>query len=297
MFGPEFRTVFASLTTTMAIAACAPASGNPHAQSPERQSEAEYDLAREYFYKGAPREALDHVLKADKLDENNGKALYFTSVIYLSFCSGDRGLKAPDCKMELADQYARKTLAHDERFRDARNLLGNILILEEKYKDAITTLEPLVKDPSYNAAHLAWGNLGWAQVLDGQVDQGISSLRNAVTQPKFCVGYYRLGVAYEKKGDLPAAEQHLSSAVGVESPDCQNLQDAWRERGEVRVKLGHTEQACGDFMKCRDISLTTEAGKACAADIIKSSCPATPASGASKPSGVATQTTGIGRLT
>ena len=293
MFGPKFRAGFAVLAMT----ACAPASGNPHAQSPERQSEAEYDLAREYFYKGAPREALDHVLKADKLDENNGKALYFTSVIYLSFCSGDRGLKAPDCKMELADEYARKTLAKDERFRDARNLLGNILILEEKYKDAITTLEPLVKDPSYQAAHLAWGNLGWAQVLDGQLDQGIASLRNAITQPKFCVGYYRLGVAYEKKGDLGAAEQHLSSAVGVDSPDCQNLQDAWRERGEVRAKLGHTEQACGDFTKCRDISTTTEAGRACAADIIKSSCPAAPATQTSKPSGIATQNSGIGRLT
>jgi Tfp pilus assembly protein PilF len=293
MFGTNFRAGFAFL----ALAGCAGASsGNPHAQSPERQSEAEYDLAREYFYKGAPREALDHVLKADKLDENNGKALYFTSAIYLSFCSGDRGLKAPDCKMELADQYARKTLAHDEHFRDARNLLGNILILEEKYKDAIATLEPLVKDPSYNAVHLAWGNLGWAQVLDGQVDQGIASLRNAVTQPKFCVGFYRLGVAYEKKGDLPTAEQQLSSAVQVDSPDCQNLQDAWRERAEVRVKLGHTEQACGDFMKCRDISASTDAGKACAAEMLKSSCPASkPAE--NKPSGVATQMNVIRRWT
>jgi len=277
------------------MAGCAATPGNPHAQSPERQAEAEYDLAREYFYKGAPREALDHVLKADKLDDNNAKALYFTSAIYLSFCSGDRGLKAPDCKMELADQYARKTLAHDEHFRDARNLLGNILILEEKYKDAITTLEPLVKDPSYNAVHLAWGNLGWAQVLDGQVDQGIASLRNAITQPKFCVGFYRLGVAYEKKGDLPMAEQHLSSAVQVDSPDCQNLQDAWRERAEVRVKLGHTEQACTDFMKCHDISSSTDSGKACAAEMLKSACPSKPAE--NKPSGVATQTNVIRRWT
>ncbi len=273
-------------------AACAPASGNPHAQSPERQAEAEYDLAREYFYKGHPREALDHVLKADKLDENNSKALYFTSAIYRSFCSGDAGLKAPDCKMDLAEQYARKTMDRDPSFRDGRNLLGNILILEEKYKDAITTLEPLVKDPSYNATHLAWGNLGWAQVQEGHVDEGIASLRNAVTQPKFCVGFYRLGVAYEKKGDLPNAEQSLSSALSVDSPDCQNLQDAWRVRAEVRVKLGHTEQACGDFGKCRDLSITTEAGKACVAEMLKSSCPSVPVG--AKP-GASTATLGMSR--
>ncbi len=256
-----------------AAAACAPATGNPHAQSPERQAEAEYDLAREYFYKGHPREALDHALKANKLDEDNAKALYFTSAIYLSFCSGDAGLKASDCKMDLADQYARKTLERDATFRDARNLLGNILILEEKYKEAIAALEPLVKDPSYNAVHLAWGNLGWAQVQEGHVDEGIASLRNAVTQPKFCVGFYRLGVAYEKKGDLPNAEQSFSSALAVDSPDCQNLQDAWRARAEVRVKLNHVEQACGDFGKCRDLSMSTEAGKACAAELLKSACP------------------------
>jgi Tfp pilus assembly protein PilF len=273
-------------------AACAPASGNPHAQSPERQAEAEYDLAREYFYKGHPREALDHVLKADKLDDTNTKALYFTSAIYLSFCSGDAGLKGPDCKMDLAEQYARKTMDRDATFRDGRNLLGNILILEGKYKDAITTLEPLVKDPSYNATHLAWGNLGWAQVQEGHLDEGIASLRNAVTQPKFCVGFYRLGVAYEKKGDLPNAEQSLSSALAIDSPDCQNLQDAWRARAEVRLKLGHTDQACGDFGKCRDLSVTTEAGKACAAGMLKSSCPSVPVG--AKP-GASTATLGMSR--
>ncbi|HEY1956637.1 MAG TPA: tetratricopeptide repeat protein [Polyangiaceae bacterium] len=252
--------------------ACAPAaSDGPHAQSPERQSQAQYDLAREYFYKGHPREALDHVLAADKLDDTNSKALYFTSAIYLEFCSGDRGLGAPDCELSSAEKYARKALEHDEHFRDARNLLGNILILEEKYAEAITLLEPLVKDPSYNAPHLAWGNLGWAQVKEGHLDEGIASLRNAVTQPKFCVGFYRLGVAYEKKGDLASAEQNFSTALKVDSPDCQNLQDAWHERGEVRLKLGRVEEACSDFSKCRDLSVATDAGKACAAAMTK--CP------------------------
>ena len=258
--------------------ACAPASGNPHAQSPERQSEAQYDLAREYFYKGHPREALDHVLQAVKLDDTNSKALYFTSAIYLGFCSGDRGLKSPDCELHQAEVYARKALDRNEHFRDARNLLGNVLILEQKYGEAITLLEPLVKDPSYNAPHLAWGNLGWAQVQDGKIDEGIASLRNAVTQPKFCVGFYRLGVAYEKKGDLASAEQNLTTALEVDSPDCKNLQEAWRERGEVRLKLGHTDQACGDFDKCRGLSITTDAGRACAAAMTH--CPQTGKPGA-----------------
>ena len=244
------------------------ASGGPHAQSPERQAEAQYDLAREYFYKGSPRQALDHVLQADSLDDTNVKALYFTSLIYLSFCAGGsdtEGLTAPDCKLDQAENYARKALEHNPHFREARNDLGNIMILEGKFDEAIAVLRPLVQDPSYNAAHLAWGNLGWAQVKAGHIDDAIASLRNAVTQPKFCVGFYRLGVAYEKKGDLASAEKSFTSALEVDSPDCKNLQDAWRERGEVRLKLGHTGEACDDIGKCAELSSITEAGKACGA--------------------------------
>jgi Tfp pilus assembly protein PilF len=250
-------------------AACGSPSGMPNAQSPERQAEAEYDLAREYFYKANPREALDHALKATKLDETNVKAIYFTAGIYLSFCSGDQGLSAPDCKMDLAEQWARKTLERDAHFRDGQNMLGNILILEGKFKEAIVTLKPLVQDPSYKDMHLAWGNLGWAQIKAGRVDDGIASLRNAVTQPKFCVGYYHLGLAYQMKGELATAEQQLTTALEVDSPDCKNLQDAWRARAEVRLQLGHTDQACTDLGKCRELSASTEAGKACGAEIVK----------------------------
>jgi hypothetical protein len=81
-------------------------------------------------------------------------------------------------------------------------MLGTVLINEKKYKDAITVLEPLTKDAAYVNPYFAWGNLGWAQLEDGQIDASITSLKNAVgTEPRFCVGHYRLGLALEKKGD------------------------------------------------------------------------------------------------
>jgi type IV pilus assembly protein PilF len=235
----------------------------PGAQSPERQSEAEYDLAREYFYKGEPRQALDHAQKAVELDDANAKALYFTSTIYLWFCSADAGFKSPDCRLPDAEKHARLALKADETFRDARNLLGQILILEKKFPEAILVLEPLTKDPAYGANYLAWGNLGWAQVLSGDVNSGIASLKNSITQPRFCVGHYRLGIAYEKKGDLGQAESSLTNAVTVESPECQNLQDAWEARARVRMKLGRVDDARADFTKCRDISAASPTGKTC----------------------------------
>lgn len=248
------------------VMACGGGKGasSPNAQSTERQSDSEYDLAKDYFYKSQPRAALDHALKAVELNDENAKALYFTSAIYLAFCSGDLGFKSPDCRLLDAERFARLALKADDTFRDARNLLGQVLILEKKYAEAIKTLEPLVKDPAYTASYLAWGNLGWAQVLNGEIEAGITSLKNAVTQPRFCVGHYRLGIAFEKKGDLVQAESSLSDAVAVESPDCQNLQDAWDERGRVRMKLGKTADARTDFERCREISAESPKGKGCA---------------------------------
>ena len=100
-------------------------------------------------------------------------------------------------------------------------------------------------------------------MLAGQIDQGIESLKNSITEPRFCVGHYRLGVALRKKGDLAAAEQSLTNALSVDAPECRALQDAWGARAEVRAQLGKVADARADFEKCRDISVDTMTGKTC----------------------------------
>ncbi len=244
---------------------CSPKGGGGiTAQSPERQSETEYDLARDLYSRGQNREALEHVRKAVELNEENDKALYFSSAIYLSFCAGDRGMADPDCRLPEAEKNAKAAVKANDSFRDAKNLLGNIYILEKRYRDAILILEPLTRDPAYTESFLAWGNLGWAQLQDSQGDAAINSLKNAVAlQPQFCVGFYRLGRAYEKKADLAAAEKSFADSLAIQVPECQALQDAWEAHGTVLVKLGRPADAKKDFERCRDLSKDTTTGKVC----------------------------------
>lgn len=254
----------AVLAVLTGVAACSPKGGSGiNAQSPERQSETEYDLSMDLFKRGQTREALDHARKAVELNEENAKALYFTAAIYLSFCAADRGMADPDCRLLDAEKNAKAAVKVDDSFRDAKNLLGVIYTNEKKYHDAILVLEPLTKDPAYTESYLAWGNLGLAQLLDGQVDAAINSLKNSVTQPQFCVGFYRLGLAYEKKNDLAAADKGFSDALAVQSPDCQSLQDAWEARGHTRAKLGRPDDAKKDFERCRELSKDTPTGRVC----------------------------------
>jgi Tfp pilus assembly protein PilF len=250
--------------------ACASKSGaSPTAKSPEVQSDAEYDIAKDLFSKGKPREALDHANKAVGLNEDNDKAHYMVGVILMQFCTSNRGLEAPDCKLSDIEKAARAALKANPDFRDGKNFLGNVLILEKKYKEAIQVLEPLTKDPAYVQSYLAWGNLGWAQTEDGQLDPAVTSLRNAIgTEPRFCVGHYRLGLVLEKKNDLPNAEQSLSSAVTAD-PACDALQDAWEARGRVRAKLGKQNDACQDYKRCEEISKETKTGQRCVVERAK----------------------------
>jgi type IV pilus assembly protein PilF len=94
-------------------------------------------------------------------------------------------------------------------------------------------------------------------------------LKNSITEPRFCVGHYRLGVAYERKGDLVAAEQSLTNALSVDAEECRRLQDAWSERGRVRAALGRVADARADFEKCRDLSAETLTGKECVAGLAR----------------------------
>jgi len=56
---------------------------NPGAQSPERQSDAEMDLAADFLKKGNQRTALDHAQKAVSLNDENEKAHYLVAAILI----------------------------------------------------------------------------------------------------------------------------------------------------------------------------------------------------------------------
>jgi Tfp pilus assembly protein PilF len=230
----------------------------------DARSIAEYDVARDLFSRGQLREALGKVEESLELDDGNAEAAYLGSVIMLAFCARDAG--SSDCRFDAAEAYARKALDANPEMRDAKNTLGVILVHQRRYDEAIAVLKPLAEDIFYGAPQNSWGNLGWAYLEKGQVDLAIDALRRAVAaQPNFCVGHYRLGLAFEKKGELQAAREALSSAVEVERPECQNLQDAWEARARVALRLGASDDARSDFQHCAEIAPSTPIGRRCAA--------------------------------
>jgi Tfp pilus assembly protein PilF len=257
--------VLVSLGCTFLVA-CSSAGSIAPVAGAEQRSLGEYDLARDAFQAQRLREALDHVQKALKLDDTNAEAAYLGSVILFQFCALDE--HSGDCRFNDAEHFAREALRASPDHRDAKNALGVILIHEKRYDDAIAVLKPLADDILYGTPEKAWGNLGWAYLERGSLEEAIDALRRSVAaQPLFCVGNFRLGLAFEKKGDLPLAREALSKAVDTDRPECKRLQDAWSARARVLAKQGAKAEARADLQKCSDLSASTPVGQRCKADL------------------------------
>lgn len=256
-----------------ALAACsfalegsACAGSQSHVEGGDAKAQAEYDLAREAFEAGRLREALGHVERSLAIDEANPDVHYLGAVILLAFCAGDES--STDCRFGDAERHAKAALESAPDMRDAKNALGVVLVHQKKYDEAVSVLKPLAEDILYASPEKAWGNLGWAYLMRGNTDEAIDALRRALaTQPLFCVGNYRLGLAYEKKGELALAQEAFTKALDTERPECQKLQDGFAARARVSAALGKRDQARADLEHCRDVGPGTTVGKRCAAEL------------------------------
>lgn len=235
------------------------------AKNAEIQADAHADLAREAFQHGDVRLALDEAQQAVSFDDSNARAHQLATAALLALCAGDEGTVSTDCRLELAERHARRSVALDASDRNARNTLGSVLLLQgSRGPDALEVLKPLTQDPAYASAHLAWANYGWAQLQCGDAPGAIESLRRATREPRFCVGWYRLAVALEQEGRASEAEQAASRALAERSSECQALQDAWKLRGELRARLGRAAEAQADLETCARLAPHTASGRSCA---------------------------------
>jgi Tfp pilus assembly protein PilF len=255
------RLAHAALVALALAATGCPGKGPANGGDPDRMSDAEYDLARDAFYRQHnARQALDHALKAVELNEDNFEASHMVALIYLGFCSTGKD----ECRLGEAEKYVRKALAAKADYREAKNTLGVVLIHQKRYAEAIAVLKPLSEDMQYQTPENAWGNLGWAYLESGKTDAAIDALsRSVAAQPLFCVGNYRLGTAFEKKKQLTEALDAFTRALETDAPPCKALQDAYLGRGRVLVKLGRGADAEPDLKKCRELSPTNASGKEC----------------------------------
>lgn len=247
-----------ALCTLPALLACGPKTVG----DPSRISESEYDVAADLWWRQhQPREALDHALRAVELDEQNADAAHLVSLIYLEFCQNS---KIGECRLSEAERYVRRAITADPHSLEAQNTLAVILVHQKRYEEAISVLQPITTNILYATPEIAWGNLGWAYLESRNFDKAVNALSRAVAaEPRFCVGNYRLGVAYHRLGQLASARDALDRALETAAPGCGALQDAYLERAQVHLELGELELSRADLDRCIGLDKQNLAGRSC----------------------------------
>lgn len=248
---------FALTTST----GCASFSKKPTGD-PIKMSKSETDLAADLWQRlSQTREALDHALKAVELDDENADAAHLVALLYLDFC---RTSAIGECRLKEAEKHARHAISKKDNFLEAQNTLAVILIHQERYVEAVKILVPITEDILYGTPEIAWGNLGWAYLGMGDNNKAIPALRRAVAaQPLFCVGSFRLGVAYHRTGAMESAVEALNRALETDAPGCSRMQDAYFERAQVNRALGAESSTRADLDRCVDLSKSSPTGRKC----------------------------------
>ncbi len=207
--------------------------------------------------------AIGHLRTALELDEENAEAHLLLAYIQLNHRNNSA----------VAETHAREGVRlleeaerHGSTLAEARNILGTILLTRENYDEAEQELRRSAMDDMNTSPHLAWGNLGLVFLQAGRPQEAIEPLIEAVrNQPRFCVGYHRLGRAYWETDQIEQAEAALVRALEADETCTDNplLQNAWRLRGEARAQMGRRDEALSDLERCVALGSNTEDGRAC----------------------------------
>jgi tetratricopeptide (TPR) repeat protein len=242
----------------LALGCATTAAGTPDAERSYR----EFQLAASLRDEGQTASAIEHLRTALDLDPNNAEAHLLLGFIQME----RRDYQNAESHLKTSIKLLEKQKRGGSTLAEARNIYGLCLIELERYDDAIDVLRQSATDELNTAPHLAWGNLGLAQLRQGEYQEAVKSTMEAVRiQPRFCVGYYTMGQALWQLQQLQDAERALVSAIEADET-CSNdrrMQGAWRLRGEVRARLGHRQDAIADLERCVELDPSSNDGRMC----------------------------------
>jgi tetratricopeptide (TPR) repeat protein len=228
----------------------------------------QYELAIGLQGEGNVPGAFQALTEALKINPKNAKAHLLFGTMFL--VGRDDDPTNYDREAEAHFREALKIQASPDRLSEeslasaALNGLGVLHLHQQRYDLAIEELTKAVADLFNRDAYMAWGNLGWAYYGVGNYPKAIEALGRAVRlHTHFCVGFYRLGMAQLKTRAYQDAEEAFTQAIEADER-CKTFQDAFHERGEVRMNLGRRDDARADFERCVELAAKNDTGKSCA---------------------------------
>ena len=169
----------------------------------KKRAKALQDMGNALVSEGKSRAGLGKLLEAVKLDPDNVELNHQIALVL-------RNLG----QYELSLKYFQRTLTLNPKFSEARNNLGTLYLLTEKWDPAIACFKEAVSDILYRTPQYAYNNMGYAYYRKGDCDRAIACYKQALSlSPSYTLAHVNLARAYEAKGELEEAVAAYKNAV------------------------------------------------------------------------------------
>jgi len=139
-------------------------------EAPDVALKRRVELARAYIGQGNWENAKRNLKLAAEIDPNNAEVYEAFALVYQS--TGE---------FEAAEANFRKALSLDKSLSRARNNFAAFLFAQQRFAEAESELELVVRDTLYSGRPQAFTNLGLCRARLGKTEQAIEALERALT--------------------------------------------------------------------------------------------------------------------
>lgn len=166
--------------------------------APAAELERRVSLARQYIGEGDWENAKRNLAHAVEIDGRNAEVHEAFALVYQS--TGEE---------ELAEKSFTEAIRLNRDFSRARNNFAAFLFGQQRYAEAETQLEFVVRDSLYGARPLSFVNLGLCRQQLGKLDAAEEAFARALSMDRTnAIALLELANLRFEAGDYAAADQH-----------------------------------------------------------------------------------------
>jgi Tfp pilus assembly protein PilF len=199
-----------------------------------RKAASHVEVGGDHMKNGRSALALREFLAAEKLDPKNAQVHYGLADAYLA-----RGKRAE------AEHHVRRALELFPDYHDARLFLTALLLVEQRYPEAIAECDHLINDPTFDQPWRALTNRAWAEYKLGKTKEARDSLAQA---HEFRANYWPATLAlaiFEGDAGHRVEAIRLYKDIIAQAPGPAVEAEVNYRIAEIYVSLGKRKEAMG----------------------------------------------------
>ncbi|MCT4642103.1 MAG: tetratricopeptide repeat protein [Bacteriovoracaceae bacterium] len=147
----------------------------------------------------------------------------------------------------MAETHFKKAILLDKNFVDPKQNLATLYMETNRYNDALTIYNQILKNLEYEGQYKTYFNIGTLFLRQKKLSLALKNYKKSIeVNSSFCPSHFKIGMIYKKaKKDHKALEYFANATKGV----CYGLFEPLKEKVLTLTRLGLFNQAKVDLQE------------------------------------------------